>query len=130
MKLKINKKKSDNRGSLVVFEQHKDIPFEIKRVFYINDVPVGEARGHHAHFKTKQFLTVISGSCVVELNDRGIIETFVLDSPYAAVYQKDLVWGHMHSFSRDCILLVFADTLYDPGDYIHNFGDYMKHVGK
>ncbi|MDA9937693.1 FdtA/QdtA family cupin domain-containing protein [bacterium] len=126
----INQHKSDSRGSLAVVENRKDLPFDIKRAFYIKSVPKGATRGHHAHIKTKQVLMVIQGSCIIELSDGTNNYTYNLNKPHAAVYQKELVWGHMHSFTTDCILLVFADTLYDANDYIHDYEVFVEYAGK
>lgn len=116
----------DNRGKLVAIEGAKDIPFDIKRVFYIFDVEAKTVRGQHAHYKCKQYLIALSGYCKVTLDDGNSNVTFDLDSPNVGLFQDSMVWGTMHDFSKDCRLLVLADKHYDEGDYIYDYKIFLN----
>ncbi len=116
----------DYRGQLIALEANKDVPFDIKRVFYIYGTLDGVKRGQHSHYKTKQFLIAACGSCKVTLDDGNKKETFILDKPNKGLFQDSLVWGTMHDFSSDCVLLVLADSKYNDSDYIRNYSDFKK----
>jgi len=118
----------DHRGQLVALEANKQIPFDIKRVFYIYGTLEGVYRGNHAHYKTKQFLVAVNGSCKVTLDNGKIKETFNLNQPNLGLFQDALIWGSMHDFSSDCVLLVMADEYYDESDYIRDYDRFLKVV--
>jgi len=120
----------DERGSLIALEANRHIPFEIKRVFYIYGTQAGVPRGNHSHHKTKQFLVAVHGSCKVTLDNGQIRETFALDTPDRGLFQDAMVWGTMHDFSPDCVLMVLADDYYDESDYIRSYDDFLKVVSK
>lgn len=123
-----HKEKIDERGKLVVLESCFDVPFNFKRVFYIYGVQKKVSRGQHAHYKTKQYLIAINGSCRIRLND-GINETsYKLCKPNVGIFQDALVWGTMYDFSPDCVLLVLASDHYDESDYISSFTKFMETV--
>ena len=103
----------DHRGQLVALEANRQIPFDVKRVFYIYGTQEGVPRGNHSHYKTKQFLVAVNGSCKVTLDDGNTKETFDLNKPNLGLFQDALVWGSMHDFSSDCVLMVLADEYYD-----------------
>jgi len=116
----------DERGSLVALEENKDIPFDIRRVFYIYNTQDGISRGNHSHYKTKQFLIAVNGSCKVTLDDGKEKQTFDLNKPNIGLFQDAMLWGTMHDFSSDCVLMVLADAYYDEADYIRNYDDFLK----
>lgn len=116
----------DDRGKLVALEENKDIPFDIKRVFYIYGTKEGVPRGNHAHYKTKQFLIAVHGSCKVTLDDGKTKNTFCLDAPEKGLFQDALIWGTMSDFSSDCVLLVLANDYYKADDYITVYDDFIK----
>lgn len=118
----------DHRGQLVALEANRQIPFDVKRVFYIYGTQEGVPRGNHSHYKTKQFLVAVNGSCKVTLDNGKEKETFVLNKPNLGLFQDALVWGSMHDFSRDCVLMVLADEYYDISDYITNYNKFLKEV--
>ena len=118
----------DYRGQLVALEANKQIPFDIKRVFYIYGTQEGISRGNHSHYKTKQFLVAVNGSCKVTLNNGIIKETFDLNKPNLGLFQDALIWGSMHDFSSDCVLMVLADEYYDVNDYITNYDKFLEEV--
>ncbi len=122
--------KGDERGSLIALENNIDVPFNIKRVFYIYDTLDGVVRGTHAHFLTQQLLVCVKGSCKVTLDDGKTKKTFLLDAPDKALLQKPMIWGKMYDFSDDCVLLVLADQLYDEEDYIRDYDKFLKIINE
>jgi len=116
----------DDRGSLIALENSKSFPFDIKRVFYIFGTQEGVSRGNHSHYKTKQFLISISGSCKVTLDDGINKKTFNLDKPNLGLLQDPYIWGTMHDFSEDCVLMVLANDLYKEDDYIRDYDKFLE----
>ncbi len=116
----------DDRGSLIALENSKSFPFEIKRVFYIFGTQEGISRGNHSHYKTKQFLISISGSFKVTLDDGINKKTFNLDKPNLGLLQDPYIWGTMHDFSEDCVLMVLANDLYKEDDYIRDYDKFLE----
>jgi dTDP-4-dehydrorhamnose 3,5-epimerase-like enzyme len=120
----------DHRGQLVALEANREIPFNVKRVFYIYGTQEGVPRGNHSHYKTKQFLVVVNGSCKITLDNGKTKKTFDLDKPNLGLFQDALIWGTMHDFSSDCVLMVLADEYYDASDYINNYDTFLEVVKK
>ena len=120
----------DERGSLIAFEENQNVPFDIKRVFYIYGTQEDVPRGQHSHYKTKQLLVAVNGGCKVTMNDGENKKTYILNKPNVGLFQDTLVWGTMHDFTEDCILMVFADTYYDESDYIRKYEEFLKVVNK
>lgn len=106
---------SDSRGNLTVIE--KEIPFPIKRVFYIYGVN-DSVRGNHRHHVTEQACICVCGTCRIQCDDGTIQEEFLLDSPSKCLFLHPKDWHTMSHFSSDAVLLVFASTEFDPQDYI------------
>lgn len=124
MKLIHLSKKGDDRGSLVVVEQGKDIPIEIKRVYYMFDTLKDVRRGFHAHKKLTQIAIPITGSCHFLLDDGKKVENVLLDSPTIGLVIEPMVWHEMYDYSEDCVLMVIADDFYDEDDYIRNYDEF------
>lgn len=120
--------KKDIRGNLVSLESNRQVPFNIKRVFYINSLKKKISRGNHAHYKTKQFLICINGSCKITLDNGKTKELIILDKPNMGIFQDKLIWGSMHDFSTDCVLLILASEYYDKTDYITDYDKFLKLV--
>ncbi len=117
-------------GTLSVAESVKDIPFEIKRVYYIYGLNNPHAvRGKHAHRKLEQVLFCINGSCKVGLDDGENRQTVLLDQPNKGVYLGIELWHTMHEFSENCILLVLASDLYKESDYIRDYDEFKGYLG-
>jgi len=116
----------DERGKLVVIEGLKDIPFEIKRIFYIYGSDSHVVRGCHANKKSEFVMINICGTSKIKVKSRNDEKVFILDKPYNGVYLPAGVWKEMYDFSADSILLVLASELYDPDEYIRIFEDYIK----
>lgn len=126
--LSFHQVRGDERGQLVAIEGNVDIPFEIKRVFFIYGTSAGVPRGNHAHHKTLQYLIAVSGSCKVTLDTGVDKETYSLNSQNVGLLQKERVWGVMHDFSEDCVLLVLASEHYDEADYIRDYIEFIRCV--
>ncbi|BDW69551.1 sugar 3,4-ketoisomerase [Escherichia coli] len=121
-------KHGDERGMLVALEQAKNIPFEIKRVYYMFGTQGNVRRGYHAHKKIRQVAIPLNGSCRFHLdNGREKIDV-VLDDPALGVLIEPGVWHEMYDYSKNCILLVLASDIYDENDYIRNYEDFMRSV--
>lgn len=116
----------ETKGKLTVIEGVKDIPFEIKRVYFIYDVPLGESRGAHAHRKLDQFMLCLSGSFEVRADDGNEKKTFELQEPYEGLYIPKLVWTEMDNFSAGSVCLIMASEFYDESDYIRNYDEFLK----
>ena len=116
----------DERGSLIAFEENQNVPFDIKRVFYIYGTQENISRGNHSHYKTKQLLVAVHGGCKVTLDDGNKKKTYTLNKANVGLLQKAMIWGTMHDFTEDCILMVFADTYYDESDYIRDYDKFLE----
>lgn len=128
--LKEHKVLGDERGQLIAIESEIHVPFEIKRVFYIYGTKPSVPRGEHAHHKTKQYLIAVNGSCKVTLDSGLESITHELNKPSIGLFQDAKVWGKMHDFSKDCVLLVLADQRYDESDYIRNYEEFLRDLKK
>jgi hypothetical protein len=120
----------DNRGNLSFIEEEGHIPFKIKRVYWIYDVPGGEFRGSHAFKKTEELIVALSGSFDVVLHD-GINESrFSLNRSYHGIYVPRMVWRKLDNFSTNSLALILASTAYNENDYIRDFNEFMsiRHV--
>ncbi len=116
----------DERGQLIALEGNRQIPFEVKRVFYIYGTQPNTPRGNHAHYKTKQYLVAVHGSCKITLDNGKTKKTYDLNKPNLGLFQDAMIWGTMHTFSQNCVLMVLADTYYDADDYITDYNDFLK----
>lgn len=123
-------KHGDERGMLIALEAGKEAPFVIKRVYYMYDTLPNVRRGFHAHKNLKQILLCTSGSCKIHLDDGFETKEITLDKPYQGLYISNNLWREMYDFSEDAVLLVLASELYDESDYIRNYDDFLKIVGK
>lgn len=125
MSIQHHKVLGDHRGKLVALESGADIPFEVKRVFYIYGTQAGIPRGQHSHHAIKQYLIAVKGSCKVTLDDGKNKKIYELNQPHIGLFQDALIWGEMHDFSDDCVLLVLASEHYDETDYIRNYDEFL-----
>ena len=116
----------DARGNLSFAEQNNHIPFEIKRTYWIYDVPGGENRGGHAFVQTEEFIIALSGSFDVIVDDGVNKRTFTLNRSYYGLYIPNGLWRELNNFSTNSLALEFASTEYDPADYIRDYGEYIK----
>ena len=116
----------DDRGNLSVIEQFKDLPFEIKRVYWVYDVPGGEAREGHAYHKNKEFIVAMSGSFDVITDDGKNQKTFSLNRSYYGLYVPEGCWRTLTNFSTNSLALIIASTPYDENDYILSHEKFKK----
>lgn len=119
---------SDRRGNLTFIEEKKHVPFEIKRVYYLYDVPSGESRGGHAHKHLQQFIIAVSGSFDVILDDGFERKRFHLNRPYYGLYICPMIWRELNNFSSGSVCLVLASEPYDEDDYIRDYETFKKMV--
>ncbi len=118
----------DERGSLISLEAMKNIPFNIKRVYYIYGVAPKLPRGFHAHKELQQVLVCVSGSCTIILDDGNVKSEYMLDKPNKGLFVDKMFWREMHDFSEDCILMVLASEYYEEEDYIRDYEEFIKKV--
>lgn len=118
----------DERGSLIALEENHNVPFDVKRVYYIFETKAGVRRGFHAHKNLKQIAICITGSCIFHLDDGQCKKDILLNSPTQGLFIDGLIWREMYDFSRDCVLMVLADSYFDDKDYIRNYDDFLKIV--
>lgn len=115
------------KGNISVVENDKTIPFEIKRTYYLYDVPGGESRGGHAHKELSQLIIAASGSFTVTLDDGNVKRTFQLNRPYQGLYVVPGIWRTLDDFSSGSVCLVHASHKYDEADYIRDYNDFINY---
>ncbi len=118
----------DARGNLTFIESCNHIPFEIKRIYYLYDVPGGESRGGHAHRNLQQFIIAVAGSFDVILNDGFNIKKFSLNRSYNGLYISSMIWRELENFSSGSVYLVLASEFYEEEDYIRDFKEFTNLV--
>ena len=117
----------DTRGNLSFAEQNNHIPFEIKRIYWIYDVPGGESRGGHAFKQTDEFIIALSGGFDVIVDDGHEKKKFTLNRSYYGLYIPKGLWREMNNFSTNSLALEFASSEYDPKEYIRDYNDYLTY---
>jgi dTDP-4-dehydrorhamnose 3,5-epimerase-like enzyme len=120
----------DPRGNLTFIEQLKHIPFKIKRVYWIYDVPGGQERGGHAFKKQQEFVVALSGSFDVVVNDGQTVQRLHMNRSYYGLYIPQGLWRHMDNFSTNAVALVISSTFFYENDYIRDFNDFLKYNKK
>lgn len=118
----------DERGQLISLEEYKDIPFRIKRVYYMYDTLGDVVRGHHAHKSLEQILICIHGSCKIRLDNGTEKKVVALEKPYEGLYIANNMWREMFDFSPDAVLMVLASEIYDESDYIRDYDEFLRFV--
>lgn len=116
----------DARGNLSFAQNNTHIPFEIKRTYWLYDVPGGESRGGHAYRETEEFVIALSGSFDVIVDDGKEKKTFRLNRSYYGLYVPKGMWREMDNFSTNSLALEFASTNYNPEDYIRDYNEFLK----
>lgn len=116
----------DNRGNLSFVESYKQIPFEIKRTYWLYDVPGGESRGGHAYKGNAEFIIALSGSFDVVLDDGKERKKFSLNRSYYGLYVPKGLWREMENFSTNALALELGSTLYDKKDYVYDYDQFLK----
>ncbi len=115
----------DFRGTLISSEGASDVPFEIKRLYYIFNTRTDVVRGQHAHKQLKQVLICMNGSCKLRLDNGSLQEDLLLDDRTKGIYIDTMIWREIYEFSPDCILLVLANNHYNEEDYIRNYAHFI-----
>ena len=121
-------KHGDERGMLVALEQTKNVPFEIKRVYYMFGTQTNVRRGYHAHKELRQLAIPVSGSCRFMLDDGKEKVDILLDNPALGLLIEPSIWHEMYDYSHDCILLVLASDVYNESDYIRNYDEFVESI--
>lgn len=121
---------SDNKGNLTVVENGRTVPFDVKRVYYLYDIPGGESRGAHAHKELKQLIVAASGSFDVTLDDGNIKRTFTLNRPYQGLLVVPGIWRDLSNFSSGSVCLVMASMEYTESDYIRDYRHFIEYVNE
>lgn len=116
----------DTRGNLTFIESNVHIPFEIKRTYWIYDVPGGEIRGSHAFKKSQELIIALSGSFDIVLNDGKQESKYTLNRSYEGLYVPNLIWKSMENFSTNSLALVVSNIAYDEVDYLRNFDEFKQ----
>lgn len=124
--VELDKHHSDRKGNLTVVENGVTLPFDVKRAYYIYDVPGGEERGAHAHKDLSQLIIAASGSFKVTLDDGHCKRTFFLNRPYQGLYVKPGMWRDLEDFSSGAVCMVLASEVYQAGDYIRDYDEFLE----
>ena len=125
------RERGDDRGHLVIVEGNIDIPFEIKRVFYIYGSDADVVRGQHANRISEFVLINVAGKSKVKVKDgEGNEAIFCLNRPHTGIYIPNMVWKDMYDFSEDSVLLCLASTHYDPYEYIRDYDDFIRIINE
>lgn len=119
---------SQRKGDISVVENGETVPFDVKRIYYLYDVPGGESRGGHAHKELQQLILAVSGSFTVTLDDGHVRRTFILNRPYQGLLVKPGIWRTLDDFSSGSVCLVLASEKYDSDDYIRIYDEFIKHL--
>lgn len=120
----------DERGQLISLEEGIDIPFAIKRVYFMYDTLEGVVRGKHAHKNLEQILVCIHGSCKVKLDNGKETKVVPLEKPYEGLYVPNDMWREMYDFTEGTVLMVFASDFYHEKDYIRDYDEFLKYIAK
>lgn len=120
----------DERGNLSFFQNDDHIPFEMKRVYWLYDVPGGEMRGGHAFKEQQEVIIALSGSFDVVLNDGQEEKTFTLNRSYFGLYVPKMIWRHIENFSTNSLAFIASDYEYNEHDYIRNFAEFKERAFK
>lgn len=124
--IELNKHHSDRKGNLTVVENGVTLPFDVKRVYYLYDVPGGESRGSHAHRELEQLIVAASGSFTVVMDDGVNKKRFFLNRPYQGLYIKPGLWRDLEDFSSGAVCMVLASEVYQKEDYIRDYQEFLE----
>ena len=124
--IELDKHHSNRKGNLTVVENGQTLPFDVKRVYYLYDIPGGESRGAHAHKQLSQLIIAASGSFRVTLDDGKVKRSFFLNRPYQGLYVKPGIWRDLDDFSSGAVCMVLASATYDKEDYIRDYKDFIE----
>ena len=125
--IELDKHHSDRKGNITVVQNRETVPFDVKRVYYLYDVPGGERRGAHAHKNLSQLIIAASGSFRVTLDDGCVKRSFMLNRPYQGLYVKPGIWRDLDDFSSGAVCLVLASEVYLAEDYIRDYDEFINY---
>ena len=125
--IELDRHHSDRKGNISVVENGRDVPFNVKRAYYLYDVPGGESRGGHAHKELRQLIIAASGSFTVTLDDGHVKRTFTLNRPYQGLYVVPGIWRTLDDFSSGAVCMVLASEKYDASDYIRDYNEFLEY---
>lgn len=125
--IELDKHHSERRGNLSVVQNRETIPFDVKRIYYLYDVPGGESRGSHAHKELSQLIVAASGSFRVTLDDGNVKRSFILNRPYQGLYVKPGIWRDLDDFSSGAVAMVLASEVYLEEDYIRDYDEFLDY---
>lgn len=125
--IELDKHHSDRKGNITVVENNETVPFEVKRTYYLYDIPGGEERGAHAHKELRQLIIAASGSFDVVLNDGNVKRTFTLNRPYQGLLVVPGIWRELNNFSSGSVCLVLASHSYEAEDYIRDYNEFLEY---
>ena len=125
--IELDKHHSDRKGNLCVVENGRTLPFDVKRVYYLYDVPGGAERGSHAHRDLSQLIIAASGSFTVTLDDGKYKRSFFLNRPYQGLYVKPGMWRILEDFSSGAVCMVLASDIYNKEDYIRDYNEFLDY---
>ena len=118
----------DKDGVLTIGESNKSVPFNIKRIYYINKLGKSKVRGKHAHKKLEQIIFCINGSFRLDLDDGKKKQSVKMSDPYLGIRLGPMLWHEMTDFSKDCVILVLANNFYNEKDYIRDYDEFKKRL--
>ena len=124
--VELDKHHSMRKGNLTVVENGVTLPFDVKRVYYLYDVPGGESRGAHAHRELEQLIVAASGSFRVTLDDGNVRRSFFLNRPYQGLHIKPGLWRDLDDFSSGAVCMVLASDVYRAEDYIRDYEEFLR----
>ena len=124
--IELNQHHSDRKGNISVVQNGNTVPFDVKRVYYLYDVPGGESRGAHAHRELRQLIVAASGSFRVTLDDGNVKRSFILNRPYQGLFVKPGIWRDLDDFSSGAVCMVVASEKYDVSDYIRDYDEFLE----
>ena len=127
--IELDKHHSDRKGNISVVENGITVPFDVKRVYYLYDVPGGESRGSHAHKDLSQLIIAASGSFRVTLDDGNVKRSFILNRPYQGLYVKPGIWRDLEDFSSGAVCMVLASEVYQESDYSRDYQEFLEFRG-
>lgn len=124
--VELDKHHSERRGNLSVVQNGETVPFDVKRIYYLYDVPGGESRGAHAHKLLSQLIVAVSGSFRVTLDDGNVKRSFMLNRPYQGLFVKPGIWRDLDDFSSGAVCMVLASDVYKEDDYIREYDKFLE----
>lgn len=124
--IELSRHHSERKGDISVVQNRDTVPFDVKRIYYLYDVPGGESRGGHAHKELRQLIIAASGSFTVTLDDGNIKRTFTLNRPYQGLLVVPGIWRTLDDFSSGAVCLVLASMPYTEDDYIRDYNDFLN----